>query len=486
MALGTALTRPARIVFAAGARAAYPPGRMTPAPALPRSVQTVESVAMLRLAAPLAMANLLQMAVWAVDVMFVARLGQQALAAATLSTSLFGLMMWCFWAISGAVSPLVAAELGARRHAVREVRRSVRMALWLAVALGLLGIVLCSGFAPLMRWTGQDAAVTARAGAFVGLLQWAALPMILANVMRSVVAALGRPSYAGAITLLSLLANIAGNYAFVFGHWGAPAMGLNGSALASVATGIATLAAYLAVIRLDPKVRRYRLLGRWWRAEWARLRVMLTIGLPIGLTVLAEGGLFNSAAFLIGRLGEAQLAGHAVALQVAALAFQVPFGIGQAATIRVGYHFGARDAPAMGRAGRAAFGIGLGFACLNALVMIAAPRLVLSAYIDIADPANATMVAFAVRFLRVAAAFQLADAAQAIAAGALRGLQDTRVPAVVAVLGYWLPGFGTALVLGLYTPLAGIGVWIGLLVGLVVVAVVLGWRWMWRGALGLV
>lgn len=445
-----------------------------------------EWLAMLRLAAPLAAANLLQMAVGAVDVMFVARLGQQALAASTLTLTPFFLMQWCFWGITSAVAPLVSAELGARRHAVREVRRSVRMALWLAVGLGLIGMALSWRIDAFLRLTGQDPAVAARAVGFAHVITWAMLPLLLANVLRSVVSALGRPFYAGAITVLTLLVNIAGNYAFVFGHWGMPALGLNGSALSTNVAGLATLIAYLGVLLFDPRVRRYRLLGRWWRAEWARLGRLMQIGLPIGLTVLAEGGLFSSAAFLMGRIGEAQLAGHAVALQVAALAFQVPFGIGQAATIRVGYHYGAGDVAAIGRAGRASFVIGLGLACFSSAVMVLAPRTVLSAYVDIRDPANAVMLGYAVGFLRIAAAFQLADAAQAIAAGALRGLQDTRVPAVIAVLGYWLPGFGLAAWLGLSTPLGGTGVWIGLAAGLAVVAVLLGWRWARRGRLELV
>ena len=440
---------------------------------------------MLRLASPLAAANLLQMAVGAVDVMFVARLGDRPLAASTLAVSMFFLIMWCFWGISGAVAPVVAAELGARAHAVREVRRSVRMALWLGLALGLIGMAITARFDLIMRATGQQAAVAMLATGFARIIMWSMVPMVLSSVLRSVVAALGRPVYATLITVLTLLTNICGNYALVFGHWGAPALGLNGSALSTVITSLVTLLAYVAVLCFDRKIRRYRLLGRWWRPEWARLMQLIRLGAPIGLIVLAEGGLFNSAAFMMGRIGVTELAGHAVAIQIAALAFQVPFGVGQAATIRVGYHFGARDVVAIGKAGRAAMLVGLGFACLNAGVMVAAPRLVISAYVDAGAPANAALVALALRYLRVAALFQLADAAQTIAAGSLRGLQDTAIPAAIAIAGYWLGGFATALWLGLHTPLAGVGVWLGLLVGLVVVAVLLGWRWYRRAALDL-
>ena len=440
---------------------------------------------MLWLAAPLATANLLQMAVYAVDVIFVARLGQIPLAAASLSTTIFGLMMWCFSALTGAVAPLIAAELGRGRHAVREVRRSVRMALWLTLLCGIVGMVICRFGEEIMLATGQDPAVAAPAGAFLALLSWSMIPQIACNVLRTFVAALGRPIFAMAIAALAIAVNALGNYAFVFGHFGAPAMGLQGSAVSTILTALITLAAYLVAIRCDRKLRRYHILGRWWRSEWSRFREIMAIGLPIAAIVIAEGGLFSSAAFLMGLIGPAQLAGHAVALQVAAFAFQVPFGVGQAATIRVGFHFGAGDREAAGRAGWSGLIVAFLFAFVAAGAMVAFPRAILSVYVDVTAPANAALVVFAAQYLVIAAAFQLFDATQAAAAGALRGLQDTRVPMALALFGYWIAGFGTAVVLGFATPLSGVGVWIGLAIGLVVVSALLLWRWHRREALRL-
>ncbi len=440
----------------------------------------------LRLAAPLAAANLLQMLVYAIDVIFVARLGERALAASSLATTLFGLMMWCTIGLTGACAPLIAAELGRRRHAVREVRRSVRMALWLAVACGLLAMAVAAKGEALLRLTGQDPEVSRQAGRFLEILLWATIPNIMAGVLRNFVSALGRPVFATAITALAIAVNALGNYVFVFGHFGAPAMGLDGSALSSVLTAFAMLGAYVLAIQADRRLRRYRLFGRWWRAEWMRLRDLLRIGLPIALIILAEGGLFSSAAFLMGLIGQAQLAGHTVALQVAALAFQIPFGIGQAATIRVGYHFGAGNHAAVGHAGKAALLMALGYMALPAALMIGAPRFVLGLYVDPAAPQNAAMVGFAVQYLAIAAAFQLFDGMQAVLAGALRGLQDTRMPMLLALAGYWLCGFATSVALGFFTPLGGYGVWIGLAVGLIVVSALLGRRWLRRERLGLV
>jgi len=445
----------------------------------------VELGAMLRLALPLAAANVLQMAVYAIDVVFVARLGQAQLAASSLAVSLFGLLAWSFSGLTGAAAPIMAAELGSRRHAVREIRRSVRMALWLALGCALVGMGVGMAGTRLFLLSGQSTGLAEHAGGFLGILKWAMLPLLFANVLRTFVSTLGRPVFATGITALSILVNAAGNYALVFGHWGAPALGLTGSGIASVVTACATLAAYVAVILGDRRLRRYRIFGRWWRIEGGRLAEILRLGLPIFSTVLAEAGLFGGAAFLMGRLGEVELAAHAVALQVASVTFQLPMGLSQAATIRVGYHYGARDVAAMGRAGWAAIVTGLGIACLSSGTMLLAPRAILSAYVDVGAAGNAALVVLAVRYLAVAAAFQLADAAQAVAQGALRGLQDTRWPMTIALLGYWLPGFGTAIVLGFFTPWRGTGVWIGLATGLLVVAIALLTRWVRRERLGL-
>ena len=442
--------------------------------------------ATLRLAAPLALANMLQMAVFAIDVIFVARLGQESLAAASLSVAMFGLMIWACSGLTGSVAPLIAAELGRGRHALREVRRSVRMALWLAVLCGLAGMVICNLGEEIMLATGQQPRIARQAGGFLFILQFALIPMIGANVLRIFVSALGRPVFATAITGLAILVNALGNYVLVFGNLGAPRLGLEGSALASVLTALATFLAYCAAIRADRRLHRYRIFGRWWRPEWSRLRELVRIGIPIALTVAAEGGLFSSAAFLMGLLGEAELAGHTVALQIAAFAFQVPFGIAQAATIRVGFHYGAANAAGMAQAGKAALLAGMGFMILPAALMLLVPHLILSIYEDVHAPANAAMVGFAVQFLAIAAAFQLFDGTQTVAAGVLRGLQDTRVPMIIAISGYWLVGFVTAIALGFLTPLRGTGVWIGLAVGLVVVAGLLLQRWHRREELSLI
>ncbi len=439
----------------------------------------------LRLAGPLALANLLQMAVYASDVIFVARLGQDALAASSLAVSIFMLVNWGLLGLTGAAAPLIAAELGHKSHSVREVRRTLRMALWLSAFCAAVGMVVCQFGETLMLATGQDPAISAKAQQFLTILSFALLPMIVGNVLRTFVSAMGKPVFATLITALAILVNVLGNFALVFGYFGFPALGLPGSAISSLITATVTLLAYMAVIQSDRRMRRTYIWGRFWRPEWQRLKTMVRLGIPIALTVMAEGGLFGSAAYLMGNIGAAELAAHTIALQVAAAFFQIPYGIGQAATIRVGYHYGAGDRQGITHAGIAVFTVCLLAQAFAIAAMVGAPRFIISAYIDPDAPGNTAVTALALQYLVIAAAFQLADGVQTVAAGALRGLQDTKWPSVIALAGYWLVGFVVAAWLGLWTPLAGIGVWIGLAVGLIIVAILLAWRWWRRETLGL-
>jgi len=441
--------------------------------------------ATLRLSWPLAAANLLQMLTYAIDVIFIARLGEDQLAASALAIALFGLVLWALSGLTGAVAPVAAAELGERAPALRPVRRTVRMALWLALFSGLAGIGLCLLLGPLMQVTGQEPQIIAMAIEYNSLLVLSLVPMLFCNVLRSFVSTLDRPIFATAITAGGIFVNALANYAFIFGNLGAPELGLQGAAVATILTTLTTLAAYVVAIRVDPKLHRYRVFGRWWSPDRARFMHIVRVGTPIALTITAEAGIFGAAAFLMGNIGASELAAHTVALQIAALAFQVPFGVGQAATIRVGYFYGARDPEGVKRAGWTAIIVGTGFMALTALAMVVIPKPLIAIYVDPWDPKNAVLVGFALQYIVIAAAFQLFDGMQAVAAGALRGLQDTRIPMWIAAFAYWVPGIGTALVLGFYTPLAGIGVWIGLATGLTVAAALLGWRWHRREALGL-
>ena len=232
---------------------------------------------------------------------------------------------------------------------------------------------------------------------------------------------------------------------------GFPRSGLEGSAIASVVTALAMMLAYAAIIQFDRKLRRYRLFGRWWRPEWPRMVEIAKLGAPIALTFTLEGALFGGAAFLMGLIGVVEVAAHAIALNIAAIAFQVPFGIAQAATIRVGMAYGAADRAWIGRAGWAAIVTGTGFMALTATAIWLAPQLFVSVYVDVERAgARAAKSRWRSSISRSARCSSCSTARRRSRRGRLRGLQDTRMPMMIAGFGYWVAGFGTAIFLGFH------------------------------------
>jgi MATE family multidrug resistance protein len=441
--------------------------------------------ATLSLSWPIVLTNLAQNALLTTDVMLMGWLGPQALAAGALATNLYHALLIFGIGLVSATSPLIAEELGRRRHAVREVRRTVRQGLWSAATIAVpIWLVAWHGEAILLG-VGQEPALAASAGAYIRALMWSVLPFLFYLVLRSYLAALQRPGWALVMGLLAIPVNLAFAWVFMFGAMGLPGLGLVGAGIATTLSSTFMFLGLAVVISLDRTLRRYHLFGRVWRADWARYRALWRIGVPIGLTLAFEVTIFNAAALLMGRFGASELAAHAIALQIASFTFMVPLGVSQAVTVRVGLAYGAGDPHGVTRAGWTAFALGVGFMAGTALLMVVAPRTLVGFFLDTADPANAPVVGFALSFLMLAALFQLADGAQAVGAGMLRGLQDTRVPMIYAAIGYWGIGLPVGVALGFGTGLRGVGIWIGLALGLAVVAGLMLWRWTRRDRLGL-
>jgi MATE family multidrug resistance protein len=452
----------------------------------PEAPWRTEARALLSLALPLVIGNLGWSAIAATDLLLLGRLGPDAVAAGSLALNLYQAFLVFGIGLTTAASPLIASERGRRLHSVRDIRRTVRQTIWAAAMFCLPAWAVLWHSEAILIMLGQDPELSAQAAQLVHSLQWGLLPYFVFLVLRNYVSALERPIWGVIVTLATVPFNALAGYVLIFGHLGFPAMGMHGAGLAGLLTSIFMGVGMALVVSLHRVFRRYHLFGRFWAADWPRFRTVWRIGLPIAITVGCEVTVFNAAVFLMGLIGRAPLAAHAVAIQIAALCFMVPMGIGQAATVRVGYAHGRRDRAAIGRAGWLALGVGTAFAACTATLLITVPRFLISGFIDVDLPANAEVVDFAVSFLAVAALFQLVDAAQAIGAGALRGLQDTRVPMIFAAIGYWVIGIGTGILLAFPLKMNGFGIWLGLATGLGVVAVMLVWRWSRRERLGLV
>ncbi len=450
-----------------------------------RSAWMAEAGATLRLGWPLVLTNLAQTAMTATDVMMMGQLGPDALAAGALGSNLYMAVLIFGIGVMAAVSPMLSIELGRNRHAVREIRRTVRQGFWAAATLvGPMWLFLWQAEAVLAAM-GQDRALSAAAGGYVRALQWSLLPFFFYLVLRGFVAALQRPLAAMLVVLAAVLFNAFANWVLMFGRLGLPALGLPGSGLATALSSVLMFAGLAALVLRDRQFRRFRLFGRFWVADWPRYRAFWRLGLPIGATLAFEVVIFNGAAFLMGLIGPTALAAHAIAIQIASLTFMVPMGIGQAATVRVGRAFGAGDRDGIRRAGQVAIVLGVGFMALTALVMWLAPHWLVRPFLDVRRPGAIEVAALAMHFLVFAAIFQIVDGAQVVGSCLLRGLGDTRIPMLYAGLGYWVIGLPLSVALGFGTPLAGSGIWIGLAVALALVAALMLGRWAARERLGL-
>ena len=457
-------------------------------PTLPTAPQSIreEAAATFRLAWPLILSNLAANAITTTDVLMLGWLGPEPLAAAALAINFYNVLLFTGVGLSVAISPMIAAALGRRKGAARDSRRSFRMGLWLVSFYAAIGTLLLSLAEPLFLLLGQEPSLSRMAGEFMAVLQWALWPTLLGFLMRNLLTAFDRAWVSLVVALGGIALNAFLNYGLIFGHFGLPALGLQGSALATGITNILMVAAQMLAAARLPRLRMMHLFGHWWRSDWQRFRALARLGIPISLTWSFEVGVFSAAVFLMGLIDTVSVAAHVIALQLAALMFMVPLGLAQAATVRVGYAHGARDPLWAARAGRVAIAFALLFAFASALVMWLFPRPLAALFLDMSKPESTAVLAMAVQFLLIAAVFQIVDGAQVVGASILRGLHDTRVPMLYAAFGYWVVGIGAGAWLAFETPLKGRGIWIGLALGLAIVAALMLWRWSRREALGLV
>jgi MATE family multidrug resistance protein len=447
------------------------------APEAGRGPWAAELSATMALAWPLVLSSLGQVAMTATDVAMVGRLGPDPLAAAALGSNLYFVCFIFGVGVLGAVSSMLSRAFGQRRHAVREARRTVRQGFWTAAIIALPAWALLWNADILLRLLGQEERLIADAASYVRTLQWGLLPILMFFVLRGFVSALERPRWALLITLCGVALNALLNWLLIYGSLGAPKLGLPGAGIASSIVALAMAAAFAAVVLTERRFRRYRLFGSFWRADWPRLAQLWRLGLPLALTLLFEVGIFSAAVFLIGLMGSTALAAHQIAIQIASIAFMAPLGVGQAVTVRVGLAFGARDRERARRAAVVSLALGVGFMALTALMMVTVPKWLIAVFLDLRAPENREVVELAVTLLMVGALFQIVDGAQAVAIGMLRGAQDTRVPMLLALLGYWGVGFPLGVVLAFPLGFGPVGVWLGLAAGLGVVSVLLLRRW---------
>ena len=432
--------------------------------------------ATLALGWPIILANVAIYAMTATDFIMLGRLSAHALAAGALGFNLFQPAMVLGIGVVAALAPIAAAKIGSGESG-ESLRRATHQSLLSAVALSAIAWIYLSQTERILVAIGELPDLARDAGLYMRGYQWSLLPNLLFITARCVFSALERPRPTLIAGLAGVGFNAIANYALVFGKLGMPALGIIGSGIATTLSQTLMFLILLGVSLVEPRLERIRPFALPWRPSRREFAALWRLGLPMGAMILAEVGVFSAASLAIGLIGRAALEAHTAALQIISIAFMVPLGLGQAATVRVGLAYGARNAPAIAHAGWCAFGLTLAYATLSATAMIAAPRYLISPFIDVDAPENANAVMIAVALLKVGAVFQVFDTSQVALANMLRGLHDSKWPFVIALLGYWAIGAPVGLALGFLTPLGAVGVWIGLASGLAVVAVLLLIRW---------
>jgi multidrug resistance protein, MATE family len=422
----------------------------------------------LKLAVPLALTQLGQIAMMTTDLAFIGRLGDGAVAAAALAHTIFFVSFTVGMGLVSAVAPLAAQAFGARNP--HRVRRSLRVGLWAAFLISLPVMALPFWGEQILLSLGQSPAAAGLAQQYLFGLVWSIMPALWFMAIRGFMSAINRPEPILWITLAAIPANALLVYLLLYGEWGLPRLELFGAGLATSLVNFAMFLAALWFAARRRPFRKYHVLGHIWRIDWPLMRQLVILGSPISISFLLEYGLFGAAGLLMGLISTTALAAHQIALQIAAILFMVPYGIGMAATVRVGHGVGRRDAPAVRRAGFIATGLGVGFMSAMTLVVILARFAIAQIFLGQGADAAAELTA---TLLLVGATFFIADGIQTIASGALRGMNDTRIPLLFATISYWLIGFTLACGLGFRTPLGAVGVWIGLSCGTLVYATLL-------------
>ncbi|RMA41971.1 MATE family efflux transporter [Rhodophyticola porphyridii] len=434
--------------------------------------------ATLTLGLPLIGGQLAQISIGLTDTIMVGWYGVPELAAVALGASYFHIVLVVGLGFALAVMPMVAAAVA--NDDKTQVRRVTRMGLWIAVLFSLATLPVFWFSGPLLLALGQEPQVAADTQSYLRIAGGAIGFAVMFLVLRSHLSALEHTKVVLWSTLAGVVMNVALNWVLIFGNLGAPELGLQGAAIASLGTN-AVMMTIIAVYAARARgVAEYDLFARLWRPDWEAFGQVFRLGWPIALTLLSEGGLFIATMIMMGWIGTLELAAHGVALQIVSVTFMVHVGLSSAATVRAGHAWGRSDVSALRHVAIAALTLSAIMVALTIVLFLALPEPLMSVFVDPADPLRPQIIAIGSGLLAVATLFQLADAAQIMALGLLRGVQDTRLPMLYAVFSYWLIGIPCSYLFGFLLGMGAVGIWLGLVVGLAFAGALMMARF-WRG-----
>jgi MATE family multidrug resistance protein len=439
-----------------------------------RSNLQLEIKEFLKLAIPLASAQVAQSATGFADTVMMGRMGADVLAAGGLAAIIFLSIMTMSSGMVMGVSPLAAEAFGAGQKS--RIQQVARQGLWLSILVSIPMMILTGHLDRWMIHVGQTETTVRLANTYLDIMLWGLFPAVGFAALRATVSALSQARPVMIIVVLGTVFNIIWNYILGFGKFGFPQMGLAGLALASVLALWGMFIALALYVLIHPKLRDYRIFQDLHRLRPRILGELAWIGVPIGLFSGLETGFFMVIMFWVGTLGAEALAAHQIVFQTIVVVFMVPLGISYATTVRVGQWLGRRDFIGIQQAAWVSIGISTLFVVSVSIAFLLFPKQVIGIYLDIQNPDNEPIILLALPLLMIAAIAQILDGFQKAIYGSLQGLQDTQVPMMLNVLGYWGVGLSVGYVLGFTFDMGSTGLWIGQSVAIAVVAGLFIWR----------
>lgn len=422
----------------------------------------VHSKPLMKLAWPLIGSQIMQFAIGLTDAIMLGRYSLEAFAAQVLGGSLFFIILILGSGFAFGLQPVVA-----NAHAKdddQQIRRSTRMAIWLVLIYATITVPILLFAEQIFIAIGQDPDLSLQAHDYLKIMGFSIFPALLVNVFRSYLSALEQAGIILYVTIASVTLNAGVNYLLIFGNFGFPEMGLRGAAVASLF--VHTTSFLVLAIYAGRKNCNHSLFQRFWRSDPEAFWGVFKLGWPIGVTVLAEVGMFTTASVMVGWVSVVELGAHGIALQVASLSFMFHLGLSHAVTVRAGNAHGRDDWEGLRAGAKVALVISFTVAFLASITFFLFPEILLLAFVSPDEPNLETLIQRGTTLLYIAAAFQFVDALQVMGTGLLRGLQDTKIPMYFATFSYWGIGVTSGYVLGVVVGWDAVGVWLGLTLGL--------------------
>ena len=431
--------------------------------------------ATLSLGLPLIGSHLMQMVPGLTDTIMLGWYGVDELAASVLAHSLFFIILIVGSGFAITVMPMVASA--AAIDDKTSVRRSVRMGLWISIIYSIFFVPILLFSENLFLILGQEEHLAKSAQTYLRIAGWSIVPGLLIMVLKSFFSALERPN----VVLLSLiiggLANIILNYTLIFGNFGMPELGLTGAAIATLVTTIISILILLYFCLFKDEYSLYLIFNNIWRMDIEAFKEVFKLGLPVGITMLAESGLFSATAVMMGWLGTNALAAHGIAIQISGITFMIYLGLANAGTVRVGRAVGRIDNSGLKLASISVIILTIGAVLIVAFTFLSVPKPLLMLFLSPSHVDTPSIILIGVPLLAIAAIFQIADGLQVVVLGLLRGLKDTAIPMVITTICYWGVGIPCSYLFGFVFNWGGKGIWFGLVIGLTLASAFLSSRY---------